>query len=74
MKSKGFKIIVGALVAAIVVLSGLLLAKNIGPAGDPASTAAGNVVSEGAIADDSSLPLPSGGIEITEGSGSGDAA
>lgn len=74
MKSKGFKIIVGVLVAAIVVLGGLLVIKNMGPAAESGTMSAAQSAPEGAIADDSSLPLPPGGVEIAEGSTSGAVA
>lgn len=59
MKSKGFKIIVGVLVAIIVVLGGLLVVKTMGLAGGANATTQGSKeVPEGAVADDPSLPLP----------------
>ena len=64
MKSKGFKIIVGVLVAIIVVLGGLLVVKTMGLAGGAnATTQDGKVIPEGAVADDPSLPLPPEGEE-----------
>ena len=74
MKSKGFKIVVVLLVVVIIVLGGLVVAKSMGTAGEGTAMSAGQTAPEGAIADDSSLPLPPGGVEIADGSGDGEAA
>ena len=64
MKSKGFKIIVGVLVAIIVVLGGLLVVKTMGlSGGSTATTQGGKEIPAGAVADDPSLPLPPEGEE-----------
>lgn len=66
MKSKGFKIVVGVLVAVIVVLGGLIVAKNLnaGESGD-ATAQGGREIPAGAVADDPSLPLPPDGATET---------
>lgn len=60
MKSKGFKIIVGVLVAVIVVLGGLLVVKTVAPAemGQPA-TSSGEPIPDGAVEDITFSEAPS---------------
>lgn len=60
MKSKGFKIIVGVLVAVIVVLGGLLVVKTFAPAemGQP-TTSSGKPIPEGAMEDITFSEAPS---------------
>lgn len=67
MKSKGFKIVVGVLVVVILVLGGLLVAKNLGASANDATTQGGREIPAGAVADDPSLPLPpDGATEVLE--------
>lgn len=60
MKSKGFKIIVGVLVAVIVVLGGLLAVKTFAPAemGQP-TTSSGKPIPDGAVEDITFSEVPS---------------
>ena len=59
MKSKGFKIIVGVLVAIIVVLGGLVAFKTLAPAEQPTQyTSTGKPIPEGAM-EDTALNSPS---------------
>lgn len=61
MNSKAFKILVGVLIAAIVVVGGLVVVKTLNPGGDAASSAQQGDVPEGTVADDPSLPAPPDG-------------
>lgn len=59
MKSKGFKIIVGVLVAIIVVLGGLVAFKTFAPAEQPTEyTSTGKPIPKGAM-EDPALSSPS---------------
>lgn len=69
MNSKGFKIVVGVLIALIVIVGGALVVKNLGQGGEQTpTTKEGRPIPEGAVADDPSLPLPPDGAMETLGS------
>lgn len=64
MESKGFKVIVGVLIAAIVMLGGLLAVKTFLTGDEPALTSEGKPVPEGAMEDLVVSQAPSGGYDV----------
>lgn len=64
MKSKGFNIIVGALVAIIIVLGCLVAVKTFLSSDEPALTSDGKPVPEGAVEDIVFSESPSGGYDV----------
>lgn len=73
MRAKGFKIIVGVLVAIIVVLGGLLAVKTFAPADEPAFTSDGKPIPEGAMEDVVISQSPSGDYDVATPKGGEEA-